>query len=256
MAVVAAAGGVAAGLAPGATWTADLFRPRAYVEIDGRPVAVPHPAPASGRLLPAVPVTTQGMHAFLHVQPDGTPVGYDPCRPIRFVVRPDGMPEGGQQLIDEAVAIVSSASGLAFESAGTTDEAPAVDRLLIQPERYGDGWAPVLIAWADETGVPELAGEVAGLGGSAAVPGASGNGLWLAGGRVVLDAVDLTGMLGRVDGWAQARAIVVHELAHVLGLDHVGDPTELMHEVSSMRTDLGPGDLQGLATVGQAACED
>jgi hypothetical protein len=251
-----AAGGLLVGVVREGTWSPEWFRPRAYVEIDGQPVAVPRPAPASGRLLPMVPVTTEGGHAFLHLRPDGSPVGYDPCRPIRFVVRPDGMPEGGQQLIDEAVAIVSSASGLAFEPAGTTDEAPAVDRLLIQPDRYGDGWAPVLIAWADETQVPELAGEVAGLGGSAAVPGASGEGLWLAGGRVVLDAVDLTGMLGRTDGWAQARAIVAHELAHVLGLDHVGDPTELMHEISSVRTDFGPGDLQGLATVGQVACEE
>ena len=48
---------------------------------------------------------------------------------------------------------------------------------------------------------------------------------------------------------------LAHELSHVLGLDHVQDPTELMHPVSSARADLGPGDRQGLALVGQAACE-
>lgn len=232
-----------------------LARPRAFVEIDGRAVAVPRPAPADGRLLPAVPVTTSGKHAFLHTTDDGTPVGYDPCRPVRYVVRPAGMPAEGQVLLDDAIAAVSAASGIAFEAAGSTDEPPAADRPLIQPERYGDGWAPVLVAWADETEVPELAGQVAGVGGSAAVPGADGRGSWLAAGRLVLDAPDLTAMMARGDGYAQARAIVVHELAHVLGLDHVDDPDELMNPVTSIRTDLGPGDRQGLALVGQVACE-
>ena len=235
---------------------ADILRPRAYVEIDGAAVAVPRPDPSSGRVLPAVPVTTAGSHAFLHTDEAGAPVGYDPCRPVRYAMRPDGAPQGGDQLVTDAIAIVSAASGLAFVDVGPTDEPPALGRALIQPDRYGAAWAPVLVAWSDETSVPELAGQVAGVGGSAAVPGASGQGTWLAAGRLVLDTPDLTAILGRSDGYAQARAIVVHELAHVLGLDHVDDATELMHPMTSTRTDLGPGDLQGLALVGQVACEE
>lgn len=234
----------------------DWFRPRAYVEVDGRPVRVPEPAPAEGRLLPAVPVTTVGTYAFLHTAADGSPIGYDPCRPVRYVVRPDGMPEGGQELLDEAAAIVGEAAGLVLEYAGTTDETPAVERVLIQPERYGDAWAPVLVAWADESTMPELAGGVVGVGGSAAVPGAHGQGEWLAGGRVVLDVPDLAAMLGSAGGRERARAMVVHELAHVLGLDHVDDAGELMYPVNAARIDLGPGDRAGLALVGQVACED
>jgi len=248
--------GVVAAVAFGGASVTDWFRPRAYVEVDGRPVRVPEPAPTDGRLLPAVPVSTQGTYAFLHTEADGSPIGYDPCRPVRYVVRPDGMPEGGQQLVEEAAAIVGSAAGLVLEYAGTTDEAPAVGRLLIQPERYGDGWAPVLVAWADEATMPELAGDVVGVGGSAAVPGAHGQGQWLAAGRVVLDVPDLGAMLEAPGGHERARALVVHELAHVLGLDHVDDPTELMYPVNATRTDLGPGDLAGLALVGQVACED
>lgn len=230
------------------------FQRRAFIDVDGEAVAIPEPAPAAGRVLPAVPVTTQGTHAFLHVDADGDPVGYDPCRPIRYVINPAGMPADGQALIDEATAVVSAASGLAFADAGTTDEVPAVQRAVIQ-DRYGDTWAPVLIAWSDESAMHELRGEVAGMGGSAAVPGRHGDGEWLAAGRVVLDTADITAMLARPNGRAQARAIVVHELSHVLGLDHVDDPTELMHPVSSDRTDLGPGDRQGLALAGQADCE-
>ena len=234
----------------------DWFEPRAYVSIDGRALGIPEPEPATGRLLPAVPVTTDGAYAFLHTDELGRPVGYDPCRPVRYVVRPDGMPFGGQAVIDEAVAVVGAATGLVLEYAGTTDEAPAVERALIQPERYGDSWAPVLVAWSDEATIPELAGEVAGVGGSAAVPGADGRGQWLAGGRVVLDVADIATMLAQSGGHERVRALVVHELAHVLGLDHVDDPTELMYPVSASRTDLGPGDRAGLALVGQVACEE
>ncbi|WP_250446865.1 matrixin family metalloprotease [Actinotalea sp. C106] len=233
----------------------DLIRPRAYVEVDGRAVAVPRPVPAEGRLLPEVAVTTEGSHAFLHVDDEGEPVGYDPCRPVEYVVRTDGAPRSGPALIEEAVSVLSLASGLEIVDAGTTDEAPVMDRPLIQPERYGEAWAPVLIAWSDDSELPELEGQVAGVGGSAAVPGVDGSGRWLAAGRVALDGPDIEGLLARTGGHAEARAIVVHELAHVLGLDHVDDPTELMHPITSARTDLGPGDLQGLALLGQVECQ-
>ena len=235
---------------------ADIAHPRSYVEVDGRAVAVPRPGASDGRLLPVVEATSTGSHVFLHTLGDGSPVGYDPCRPVRYVMRPDGMPSVGQALVDDAVAIVSAASGIVIVAAGTTDEAPAMDRAIIQPDRYGDAWVPVLIAWSDEGELTELAGSVAGVGGSAAVPGADGTGTWLTAGRLALDTADLNAMLVRGGGYEQARAIVVHELAHVLGLDHVPDQNELMHPITSTRTDLGPGDLQGLALLGQVACEE
>lgn len=234
----------------------ELARPRAFVEIDGRAVAVPRPSPSGGRVLAAVPATSTGTHAFLHTGETGTPVGYDPCRVVEYVIRPDGMPHVGEALVQDAVSIVSAASGIAFTAAGFTDEQPVVDRALIQPERYGEGWAPVLFAWSDELEMPELAGQVAGVGGSARVPGSDGTGTWLAAGRVVLDTADISTLLAGPLGYEKARAIVVHELSHVLGLDHVDDPNELMHPVTASRTDLGPGDLQGLALLGQAPCED
>jgi hypothetical protein len=233
---------------------ANLTRPRAYIEVEGKAVAVPRAVPATGRVLPAVPVTTSGSHAFLHTTEDGAPVGYDPCRPITYVLRVDGAPTGGDALVADAVAVISQAAGVQLVLGGTTDEPPTADRPLIQEERYGDGWAPVLIAWGQEQEMPELAGQVAGVGGSAAVPGADGEGLWLAAGRVVLDAPDITTLLQRPDGYAQARAVVVHELGHVLGLDHVDDPSELMYPVTT-RNDLGPGDREGLALLGQVECE-
>lgn len=237
-----------------ATAVADLWTPRAYVEVGGEAVAVPRPEPAEGRPLPPVPVTTAGTYAFLHTDGAGGPVGYDPCRPVRYVVNPAGQPPALDGVLHEAAQIVSEAAGVLLVHDGSTDEPPAMDRPLIQPDRYGEDWAPVLLAWSDEDGFPELAGQVAGIGGSAAVPGPTGEGRWLAAGRVVLDGPDLAAMLERPRGADQVRAIVVHELAHVLGLDHVDDTGELMHPLTRDRSDLGPGDRQGLALLGQVAC--
>lgn len=231
-----------------------LFRPRVLVEVDGRALAVPRPEPALGRVAPMVPVTSVGSYAFLHTDDAGVPVGYDPCREITYVTRPDGAPAGGETLVAEAIAEIAAATGLVFTSAGTTTEVPAVDRAIIQPERYGSGWAPVLVAWSTQDELPDLAGDVAGIGGSAAVPGADGEGEWLAAGRLVLDADDLGRMIQAGEP-AAARAVIVHELAHVVGLDHVDDPRELMYPMTSSRLDLGPGDRAGLALVGQVACQ-
>lgn len=252
-------------LAAGAVWAgeeagwdgaavADLWSPRAYVEVGGEAVAVPRPEPVSGRPLPPVPVTTAGSHAFLHTDETGGPVGYDPCRPVPYVVNPAGQPADLAGVVQAAARIVSEAAGVQLVDAGVTDEPPTMDRPLIQPDRYGEDWAPVLVAWSDEGAFPELAGQVAGIGGSAAVPGPTGEGRWLAAGRVVLDGPDLAAMLERPGGAERARAIVVHELAHVLGLDHVDDTSELMHPLTRDRTDLGPGDRQGLALLGQVPC--
>lgn len=255
---------VALAVAGGAWWgsggdldaraVTDLLTPRAYVEVGGEAVAVPRPEPAAGRPRPPVSVSTAGSYAFLHTDDAGGPVGYDPCRPVRYVTNPAGEPAALAGAVHEAAQVVAEAAGVLLVHEGDTDEPPTMDRPLIQPDRYGDDWAPILVAWSDEDDFPELKGPVAGIGGSAAVPGPTGQGRWLAAGRVVLDGPDLAAMLERPGGEDQARAIIVHELAHVLGLDHVDDTGELMHPLTRERSDLGPGDRQGLALLGQVAC--
>ena len=58
---------------------------------------------------------------------------------------------------------VMTATGLVFVNEGTTDEAWTKDREPYQPDRYGERWAPALIAWSDEGQVPGLAGYIAGM---------------------------------------------------------------------------------------------
>lgn len=206
------------------------------------------------RLLPVVEPGTVGEFGFQDLRPDGRPVGYDPCRPVHYVVNPAGSPPGGLDVVRDAVEEVSAATGLVFTDDGVTDEAPASDRSPLQRERYGNRWAPVLIAWSTEDELAGLGGDVAGFGGSHLLaPGGPGTERFVSG-QVVLDADTFADLSRRPGGPAQQRAILMHELGHVVGLLHVADPLEIMHHSNVGQTEFGPGDLQGLAQVGAAEC--
>ena len=71
---------------------------------------------------------------------------------------------------------------------------------------------------------------------------------------MVLDRDTFAEMLSWEDGYAHALAVVRHELTHVVGLGHVDDADELMHDRNTGQTGWGPGDLAGLALVGAGPC--
>lgn len=210
------------------------------------PLGLPQPAPAEG-----------GPYAFLGLQPDGvTPVTYDPCRPIHYVIRPDNAPPGGEQLLHDGIARVSYLTGLKFTYDGPTTETDRPDRPAFQRDVYGDRWAPVLINWSTTIEDPDLATDVAGQAGSAQVNLSNSPGMYVTG-HMDLDAAFFTTLLTDPtvhDGPAQARAIVLHELGHLVGLDHVEDPTQLMNPVDVGNRDFQPGDLTGLAALGGGPC--
>jgi hypothetical protein len=240
--------------------TVQLVRPADWPppspETSPTPLGEPAPVPDGG-----------GPHEFIMLQPDGvTPVAYDPCRPIHFVTRPGGPPEG-DVLIREAVAEVSAATGLRFVDDGTTDEGPSDDRAPYQPGRYGDRWAPVLFTWSDPAESPRL-GEVspedpmadpAAYAGSIAVglddgSGVEGDRVFVTG-SVTLDARDLGRTLEGPDGRARVRAVIAHEVAHLVGLGHVDDRSQLMYPtIQAGVTSFQPGDLEGLAALGRGRC--
>ena len=219
-------------------------RPTAGVEAAEEPLGVPQSPPPAG-----------GTHAFTTLQDDGvTPVAYDPCRPVHWVLNGAGAPPGSEPLVQAAVARIAAVTGLRFVHDGGTDEPLAVDRPLYQPERYGDRWAPVLIGWRTEVEEPALAGEVVGQGGSAAVSLGDSPTVYVSG-SVVLDAAQLAPVLERRGGAAVVEAVVLHELGHLVGLAHVDDADQLMYpQVQSSVDELAPGDLTGLARLGAGAC--
>lgn len=189
-------------------------------------------------------------YAFVSTRRNGQPVRWSTCEPISYVVRPAKEPEGGRELLEEAVRQVSDASGLAFSFAGTTDEAPTEDRPPYHPDRYGDRWSPVLVAWSDPEEYGRLEGRPAGFGGPVRVRQGRAVTRYVSG-IVVLDADQLAGMVEEA-----RRAVVVHELGHLLGLDHVDDRGQLMNAVQygTEVTSLQDGDLRGLRALGNGSC--
>lgn len=179
---------------------------------------------------------------------------YDPCRPIHYVVYKHTYPQRADDLLADAIAEVSAATGLEFIHDGDTTETPSDTREPFQPDRYGDRWAPVLIAWTTPGEVPELAGSVAGRGGSLAIRAGNKSPVYVTG-KVELDGPQMAEILRLDDGSDIAQAVIQHELGHVLGLDHVDDPGELMYPVTQPGViDFGPGDRTGLALLGAGRC--
>jgi hypothetical protein len=196
--------------------------------------------------LAAAPRVPQGIGAYAFMQTQrgsDEPVAYDPCRPIEVVVNPEGAPNDYDELVDAGLAHTAAATGLKFTRVGLTDDRDVT----------AGGFArrrPVLIAWATPDEVPDLAGEVAGIGGSVAV-GPPGQVRYVTG-QVMLDR-DLFAAFDAGEA-AIAQAILDHELGHLVGLGHVDDPGELMYEHALERTTYGPGDREGLARLGSVDC--
>jgi hypothetical protein len=227
--------------ARGATW------PPAPAVQSSAPLGQPAPLPAK-----------TGEWAFLHKFPNGSPVAYDPCRPIHYVVNNRTAPPDAAAMVAEAIERISVATGLQFVNDGNTDETPNAERRAYLPDRYGPRWAPVLLSWTDPAEFPVLAGDVAGMGGSASVGYHAASGtderLIYVSGIVAIDGPQVR-RAQKVEGRKAVRTVLIHELAHLVGLAHVQDPTSIMTPTAGEITELGPGDLHGLHQLGQGACE-
>ena len=207
------------------------------------------------RILPRVEVTTTGPHDFIQRLPDGSPVAFDPCRPVHYVINPENASPEGVELAHEAIARVSEATGLAFTDDGLTDERPPTGgaREPVQ-QRYGDRWAPVLIAWSEGGVDPELTNDTAGYANNFPVTPNGPGTTRLVTGMVVLDTDQLSQAATFEWGRDLDRAIIMHELAHVVGLAHVDDRGQLMAPAAGTITTFQAGDLAGLAQAGAGQC--
>ncbi|MET0820097.1 MAG: hypothetical protein ABWY58_03960 [Aeromicrobium sp.] len=190
-------------------------------------------------------------YRFIARQDGGSdPVTYDPCAPIHLVVDARTIVDRGMKLLDQALDEVSEASGLQFVVDGLTEDPAPDDGTVMGPDRQ---WLPVTVSWSDPKTSPKLKGSVAGYAGSSSIERDGHR--WFVTGTVVLDGPQLERILDGRAGRAGVRSVMMHELAHLVGLDHVDAPGQLMRPSGDESiTTWGAGDRNGLAAVGSGRC--
>ena len=186
--------------------------------------------------------------SFTFVSTDalGRPARWDTCRPLEYRVNPAGMDGEKLQVIDEAFQQIEQATGLDFVDAGVTDEVPSAS----VPIAFEDG--TIVIALAGPSTERLMAGEVLGAAGFSTTPTMDGLGIRISSGWVLIDGNETL-----EPGFASGRSfggVVLHELGHVLNLDHVLDPSQVMFAYLDWFSPgtYGRGDRAGLAKVGAA----
>lgn len=192
------------------------------------------------------------------------PSRWNPCSSITYRVNLAGAPAGAARDVDAAVAQVAAATGLRFVKAGATTVVPgSAGRDVL--DAYPAG-TDLVIAYAKPGQSKYLAkaSDVLAMGGAFYRPQVSNAGgrTWheIIQGYVVLDRTQKLpggfgtgnryGMLGT---WGQ---VLMHELGHVVGLDHPRGPSasQIMSANTTTKPAVwGAGDLVGLHRLGAAS---
>ncbi|NUR09196.1 MAG: hypothetical protein HOQ22_01520 [Nocardioidaceae bacterium] len=173
---------------------------------------------------------------------------WNPCQVIRWAYNPVGERYPALADVQRAFAKISGASGLQFTYVGPSTYRYTGGSL---GTGFPAGTADIVVAWANATQYPDLAGNVVGIGG--------GRGWHVSGADVAVRmdrgylTLDNGAMLaGGFDrsGWGQ---VMLHEVLHALGLGHANGSVQLMYGMaSSSNFRFGAGDLAGLTKIGAA----
>jgi hypothetical protein len=198
----------------------------------------------------AAPVVS-GAYSVLRIGKDGVPVRYNPCVDQRYVINPLSAPAGAVDEVRAAFTRLSAATGIRFVDAGTTTETHGLfGQRDITQSRYGSGWAPILVSWTSAAVEPLLAGGTLGYGGSTSYWRGDSDEAYVSG-EVVFDTDQSVLAPGFGPGLTRGN-LVLHEIGHVVGLDHIDDRSQLMNASihSGSPNGYGAGDLAGLAQLG------
>ncbi|MDX6257485.1 MAG: hypothetical protein QOJ11_3819 [Frankiales bacterium] len=216
-------------------------------------LASPHGATPSSTGLRAVAGVSQQPWSAEFLDASGLPARWDPCTPIGYVVNYADAPAGAEADVEQAIARLSSASGLRFVSRGLSSERATRDRSAYQPEVYGNSWAPVLISWSPPAQTDLLRDPKSE---AVTVPVAVVSKSRTGGGSLVSAEVVLNTDRQLAVGFGPGPSegeVLMHELGHAVGLGHVASRDDAMYPSVRGIAAYGAGDLAGLAAVGRPA---
>lgn len=183
---------------------------------------------------------------------DGAPVRWNPCQAIHWRANVAVGPVGGLDVLKAAVAHVSYTTGTTWVYDGTTLTVPSTAYLPRTPTNTNK---PVVIGWTDGAHSDLLAGrpaQVLGMTRTTWFGVDDGMGHRAAATRAAVVALDRTNHLPLrgVQSWS---ATALHELGHVMGLDHPADSRQLMAATLPNAATLQAGDNTGLVRLGRSA---
>jgi hypothetical protein len=191
----------------------------------------------------------------------GVPVRWDPCQTITYAINADDADSPIAPDLRRALQRVTEVTGIRFESVGTTREGflHAYQRMRFARVIRR---AELILIWVDHDDYREILRRLhdprPSIAFAKTMKGLYANRDQYFGGIIVMDD-DATSVRGFGSTYAHG-AVLLHELGHIMGLDHVKDPDQLMYSGRNPRWnlhDFGPGDLEGLRLLGEdAGCLD
>lgn len=184
---------------------------------------------------------SNGPHAFLYKMNDGSFARWNPCSTLTYQVNYSGAPPFARTEVARAVAKVEAATGINLVDLGDT---------TLGNDRIPPTGAKAVIAFVSPAESPAIDG-VAGLGGGAYYTPWNGWDAYVAQGFVhINETLNYT----QGTGPSGLEGLLLHELGHMVGLDHVASTDEAMYPVMHNLpwAGYGPGDRQGLWNLGAA----
>lgn len=197
-----------------------------------------------------MPALTSASYRFSSIL-DGQPVRWNPCEAIHWRSNTARGPVGGLTVLKTEVAHMAAVTGTTWVYDGASTTTPATSYLPTTPSNANK---PVLIGWTDGTASDLLRGKPAQVLGMTRTVwfGVDTGTQKIAATRGAVIALDRTDRLP-LRGTMSWSATVLHELGHVMGLDHPADPHQLMAATLPAVTDLQSGDRTGLLRLGRSA---
>lgn len=211
-------------------------------------------------------------YSFFSVAADKcTPIRFNPCEPVHYVINPAGAPPSGVADVREAFVRLARATGMTFVDDGFTDE--TFRRTPYVPDRYPGRWAPILVVWSPGASLGRGTGaegvQIVGRGAGMRSGDQYVSGMLRLNSDAIIDEETRTPVpggfgpeIGTGTGAIGARGvawgrIILHELGHVIGLGHVRDRDQIMYPETAEQTfrpsDYRPGDRDGLRLLGREA---